>query len=312
MLPLLRGLTVGGVFFAILILLLALMPPDGATLALHRVAMDARGPLQDREDHPEWRQFFIMAAFRRAEAVTKLRDLPSAPTKLPEIALPVPPAPPITITAAAASGPSAQRLAALAPVANAAPASKPAVAPALAVAPAEKAPASAVEDKPSDLASLPVPAIEAPPITITAAAEPGSAPASETQIAVPLPTAAPTTLRKVSGLPVERSLTDPAPEEVTGSIDAPPGATIPIEIGETSSTELPIVLPPARPPILRKPKRSVPRAKHPAKPQPHKQMGLLDVWLASHQSAPSQAAKLTAQATGSPAEQPQMQPQTNQ
>src|SRR6185312_3926808 len=100
-------------------------------LALHRVAMDARGPLQDREDHPEWRQFFIMAAFRRAEAVTKLRDLPSAPTKLPEIALPVPPAPPIT--AAAASGPSAQRLAALAPVANAAPASKPAVAPALAV-----------------------------------------------------------------------------------------------------------------------------------------------------------------------------------
>jgi hypothetical protein len=247
--------------------------------AMHRVALDARGPLQNREDHPEWRQFIVMAAFRRAEAVTRLRDLPSAPTKLPEIVMPMPPAPPITMTA------------------------EPAPAPAVAVAPAENPPAPAVADKRVELASLPLPAIEAPPITITPAAEPvvanPEASAGETRIAVPLPVAAPAELRKVAGVPVERSMTDPAPEEATGSIDAHPGSTIPVEIGETSSTELPVVLPPERPPVLRKPKRPLNRAKHPAKPQPpRKQMGLLDVWLASRQATASKAAK--------PAEQPQM------
>jgi len=293
MLPLLRVLPVGGVFFAILTLILALTPPHRATPALHRVAIDARGPLQDRDDHPEWRQFIMMAAYRRAEAVSKLGDLPSAPTKLPEIMMPVPPAPPITMTA------------------------EPAAAPAVALAPAENAPAPAAEKKPVELASLPVAAIEAPPITITAATEQTAPaispadvglPAAETQIAVPLPNAAPAELRKVSGVPVERIMTDPAPEDATGSIDTHPGATIPIEIGETSSTEMPIVLPPERPPVLRNPKRPLTRAKRPAKPQPRKQMGLLDLWLAHHQSAASPAAKPTEQAQT----RTQAQPQTNQ
>jgi hypothetical protein len=326
MLPLLRVLPVGGVFFAVLILIFALTPPDGATLALHRVAIDARGPLQDREDHPEWRQFFIQAALRRAEAVTKLRDLPSAPTKLPEIVMPVPPAPPIAITAAAMSGPSAQHIAAITPAADAAPAPKPAVAPDLAVAPAENAPARAIDHKPVAIVSLPVQIIEAPPITImpatvqTLPSIPAAdvllpeASAGKTRIAVPLPIAAPTELRKVVGLPVERGMTDPAPEEVTGSVDALPGATIPIEIGETSSTELPIVLPPARPPVLRKLKRPITRAKHPAKPQPQrrKQMGLLDVWLARRQSAASQPAKPAKQTQAETEPQPQRQTEAGQ
>lgn len=313
MLPLLRVLPVGGVLIAILMLILALTPPDGTAPALHRATIDARGPLQDREDHPEWRQFLIMAAFRRAEAVTKLRDLPSAPTKLPEIVVPVPPAPPITITPAVASVPSTQRVASLAPAANVASEATPATAPAVAVAPAEKAPAPVIEEKPTEFASLPLPEIEAPPITITPATEPpmASTPATaepvepaatplspadvrlpkasagKARIAVPLPTAAPAELRKVVGLPVERSMTDPAPEEVTGSTDELPGATIPVEIGETSSTELPIVLPRERPPVLRKPRRPLTRAKRPAKPQPppRKQMGLLDVWLSRNQKA---------------------------
>jgi hypothetical protein len=100
----------------------------------------------------------------------------------------------------------------------------------------------------------------------------------------------------MAGVPVERSMSDPAPEEATGSIDTHPGTTIPVEIGETSSTELPIVLPPERPPVLRKPKRPATRAKRPVKPQPHKRMGLLDVWLLKrNQSSASSAATPTAQ-----------------
>jgi hypothetical protein len=44
---------------------------------------------------------------------------------------------------------------------------------------------------------------------------------------------------KVAGLPTERNDTDLEADDETGSIVQPPPATIPIDIGETSSTELP-------------------------------------------------------------------------
>ena len=81
---------------------------------------------------------------------------------------------------------------------------------------------------------------------------------------------------KVSVLPVERS--DAEPEDVTGTVNVAPTATIPIEIGETSSTEITTVTPEERLPVVRpgqvksrievkkKTARRFRRAKPPVKP----------------------------------------------
>jgi hypothetical protein len=81
MLPILRIIPVGGVLLAIAILGLALKPPVGPHARLTGVMMPAQGALIAREHHPEWRQFLILAALRRADALRKLRDLPDTPTR---------------------------------------------------------------------------------------------------------------------------------------------------------------------------------------------------------------------------------------
>jgi hypothetical protein len=83
MLPILRIVPVGGVLLAILILLLALTPPGGAHPLLSAKVIAARGPLIDRDDHPEWRQFLIHAALRRADELDRLRELPDNPVIVP-------------------------------------------------------------------------------------------------------------------------------------------------------------------------------------------------------------------------------------
>lgn len=69
---------------------------------------------------------------------------------------------------------------------------------------------------------------------------------------------------------------DPAPEaDDTASIAQPPAATIPVDIGEASSVELPVVLPEERPPVIKTQQirsRSESRTKRPrhvrARPRP--------------------------------------------
>ena len=61
--------------------------------------------------------------------------------------------------------------------------------------------------------------------------------------------------RSVAGLPTGRSDTDPEADDATGSIVQPPAATIPIDVGETSSTELPVATPEEQPPVIMTPQR---------------------------------------------------------
>ena len=96
MLPIFRLIPVGGVFLAIAILLLALNPPRATSPSARVELLPARGPLLDRAEHPEWRQFLILAALRRAGEVERLRDLhdtivrTTAPPSVPETARPAP------------------------------------------------------------------------------------------------------------------------------------------------------------------------------------------------------------------------------
>lgn len=183
MLPILRMISVGGVSLAIVILLLALSPPEESRRHLARVVAPAHGPLLDRHHHPEWRQFLILAALRRAEELRQLQDLPDTPVKIAP--MPVEVIAPVTVSAPEV-GESRD------------------IAPAPAARPAEPA-----EDQ-------------------------------------------------VAGLPPEREPTDP--EDVTGSIGrAQDEAGIPVEIGEASSTELPVIPMEEVPPVIRMPQREMPR-----------------------------------------------------
>jgi hypothetical protein len=224
MLPILRIIPVGGVLLAILILLLALTPPGAARRALPDVVFEARGPLIDRGEHPEWRQFLIRAALQRADELQRLRDLPDTPVvHAPEprrapIEIVIPLQPPVTHTEA--SVPRTEEVA---------PAKPPTQETSQADVPAAKNTAAAE------------------PVFIEPAAG-EAAPAINAEDAP----------KVIAALPSDRTDGDPDNEDVTGSINDAPGATIPVDIGETSSTELPVAAPEEKPPVIRAPEHIKP------------------------------------------------------
>src|SRR5215510_9040836 len=84
MLPILRILPVGGVLLAILILVLALSPPDGSRAPLSSAMATGRGVLADRDRQSEARQYLIHAALKRADELNRLRDIPDTPPRVEE------------------------------------------------------------------------------------------------------------------------------------------------------------------------------------------------------------------------------------
>lgn len=155
MLPIFRILPVGGVLLAILIVVLALEPPG----AQRPVLTPTRGALVDASQHPEWRQFLIQAALRRADELNRLLDLPDTPTRTRDAG-------------------------------------------------------------------------------------------------------------KVAGLPASRSNSDPD-NDSTGTISDTPSVTMPVDIGETSLFELPVVVPDEKPPAIKAPQRKTSRESR-KKATPHR------------------------------------------
>lgn len=169
-----------------MIVVLALNPPDRSHASLPMAVLPARGAPMAMGEHPEWRQFLILAANRRADELGRLRDLPDTPA-----------------------------------------------------------------DKGQTLA----------------------------------------------GLPLNRS--DADPDDETGSIADMPSATIPIDIGERSSTELPLTTPEEDPPALRTPERTktptgtrrtalrhIRRIRTPAKPEPAAAFNLFELLFGGLQATP--------------------------
>ena len=115
----------------------------------------ARGPLIEVNEHPEWKQFLVQAAYRRAEELERLRDLPASPMIVDEVM-----------------------------------------------------PAEAVEPENADAAVAPPEKAEEAP-------------------------------QQLAALPPEH---DPeVKDDITASIEAKPSGVMPVEIGASSSAELPVI-----------------------------------------------------------------------
>jgi hypothetical protein len=94
MLPLLRVTLLGCVLIATLGLAAGFKIAAAPEPNFARLERPARGALIDPERHPEWKQFVVRAAYRRAEELDRLRTLHDRPAAAYPIAQPADPAPP--------------------------------------------------------------------------------------------------------------------------------------------------------------------------------------------------------------------------
>lgn len=79
MLPLLRVIVLGCALLATLGLAAGFSAPVRPLTHFARVDQPARGPMLVRDEHPEWQQFLVQAAFTRARELDRLNDLPNQP-----------------------------------------------------------------------------------------------------------------------------------------------------------------------------------------------------------------------------------------
>jgi hypothetical protein len=80
MLPMMRMILLGGVLIATLGLAAGFSAPDGSRAKHSGIEAPARGPLIAHTEHPEWRQFLVLAAIRRAHELEQLMELPGQRT----------------------------------------------------------------------------------------------------------------------------------------------------------------------------------------------------------------------------------------
>jgi hypothetical protein len=99
---------------------------------------------------------------------------------------------------------------------------------------------------------------------------------------VPLPAEKPP---EVAAVPGNRTDTDP--EDVTGTVVQTPGASLPLDIGETSSTELPVIPQEERPPVIMMPQRTNSAHESTVVPEPAKPVHVNSVAPAQQPSPPA-------------------------
>jgi hypothetical protein len=99
---------------------------------------------------------------------------------------------------------------------------------------------------------------------------------------LPLPAEKPP---EVAAVPDNRTDTDP--EDVTGTVVQTPGASLPLDIGETSSTELPVIPQEERPPVIMMPQRTNSSHESTVVPEPAKPIHVNSLAPAQQPSPPA-------------------------
>jgi hypothetical protein len=230
MLPILRILPVGGVLLAMLLLILALNPPGASRSQGSPSMVTARGALLERSHHPEWRQLLILAATRRANELSRLRDLPDTPVRTaPDAPVATEMKTDVVSTEPKATSGNAVQDDRQNPAQGSSEDS-----PQGAAQDAPPAPPQESQQEPQQESQQDSPQVAS---TEPSQATPQEPPRDPSQDAT-----------KVTELPTDQASV--APDDATGSTANASTATLPLEIGEPSASELPVTKQDDHPPVI--------------------------------------------------------------